>query len=152
MHTCTYMYIWSISIIVTCTYYVHVTTSCTYLLELRESHRYHCGHTNPARVSVDDVVIVHSTDKPRGFWKLGQVKETLVGQDGEIRGAVVQVAGRGRQPTLLHHPIQLLYPLEVSSPCRDLQPSADNPSHVQQATTTSDLPCSDASHYHKEQK
>ena len=94
-------------------------------------------------MSVDDVVIVHSTDQPRGFWKLGQVKEALVGQDGEIRGAVVQVAGRGCQATLLHHPIQLLYPLEVSSPNRDLQPSADDPSHVQQATTTSDLPCSD---------
>ena len=46
-------------------------------------------------MSVDDVVIVHSTDQPRGFWKLGQIKEAPVGLDGEIRGAVVQVAGRG---------------------------------------------------------
>ena len=73
---------------------------------------------NLAQVSVDDVAIVHSIDQPRGFWKLGRVKEVLVRQDGETRGAVVQVAGRGCQATLLHHPIQLLYPLEVSSPCQ----------------------------------
>ena len=57
---------------------------------------------------------VHSTDQPRGFWKLGRVKKVLVGQDGKVRGAVVQVVGKGRQATTLHRPIQRLYPLEVS--------------------------------------
>ena len=43
----------------------------------------------PSQLSVD---IVHSTDQPLGFWKLGGVKELLVGQDGEVcRGAVVCV-------------------------------------------------------------
>ena len=84
-----------------------------YLLELRESHRYHRGRANSSQVSVDDVVIVHSTEQPRAFWKLGRVEEVLVGKDGEKRGAVVRVAGGGRKSTLLQRPIQLLYPLEV---------------------------------------
>ena len=87
-----------------------------YLLELRESHRYHCGHVNPSQVSVDDVVLVHSTEQPRAFRKLGRVNEVLVGKDGETRGAVRRVAGKGRKATLLQRPIQLLYQLEV--PCQ----------------------------------
>ena len=85
-----------------------------YLLELRESHRHHHGSNHPSEVSVGDVVMVHSTDQPRGFWKLGRVKKVLVGRDSKVRGAVVQVVGRGRQATTLHRPIQRLYPLEVS--------------------------------------
>ena len=85
-------------------------------MELRESHRFHRGHTDPDKVSVGDIVIIHSTDQPRGFWKLGKVEKLLVGQDGKNRGAVLRVAGRGRQAKSLSRPIQLLYPLEVSSP------------------------------------
>lgn len=85
--------------------------------ELRESHRYHHGHTNPSKVSVDDVVIVHSTDQPRGFWKLGRVKEVLVGkQEALFSDLQVKVL---RQATSLHRPIKLLYPLEVSLPAQD---------------------------------
>ena len=65
-----------------------------YLLELRESHRYHCGHANPSQVSVGDVT-VHSDSQPRGFWRLGCVEEVLVGKDEKIRGAVLRVAGEG---------------------------------------------------------
>ena len=83
-----------------------------YLLELREAHRYHRGRTDPVPVAVDDVVIIHDKDQPRGFWKLGRV---LVGRDGAARGATIQVAGHGRQATALNRPIQLLYPLEVSA-------------------------------------
>ena len=55
-----------------------------YLLELRESHRHHHGSSHPSQVLVGDVVTVHSTDQPRGFWKLGRVKEVLVGRDGKV--------------------------------------------------------------------
>ena len=87
-----------------------------YLLELRETHRHHRGHTCPSLVAVDDVVIMPSADRPRSFWKLGRVKEILTGRDGKIRGAVLQVAGKGRQATQLYRPVELLYPLEVSRP------------------------------------
>ena len=42
------------------------------------------------------------------------MKAVLVGRDGAIRGATVRVAGQGWQASTLNHPIQLLYPLEVS--------------------------------------
>ena len=83
-----------------------------YLLELREAHCYHHGNANPSKVSVDDVVLIHSSEQPRTFWRLGRVKELLVGKDGEVRGAVLRVSG-GRKPTVLQRPIQLLYPLEI---------------------------------------
>lgn len=98
-----------------------------YLLELREAHRYHRGHPNPSQVSLGDVVIVHSTDQPRGSWKLGRITKLLAGQDGEVRGAVLRVAGGGRQATLLRRPIQLLYPLEASSPPSELDCASSNP-------------------------
>ena len=97
-----------------------------YLLELRESHRYSRGHLNPSHVSVGDIVIVHSTKQPRGFWKLGRIKELLIGRDGEVRGAVLRVASKGLQATVLQRPIQLLYPLEVSSPCPQLESTPTN--------------------------
>ena len=115
-----------------------------YLLELREAHRYHRGHANPSQVSVEDVVIVHTKDQRRGFWKLCRVKEVLVGPDGGIRGAVVQVAGRGRQATSLHRPIQLLYPLEVSLPGRESEHDGGTPSDPEQTSTVSDQ--SDTAH------
>ena len=86
-----------------------------YLLELRESHRYHHGHSNPSQVAVGDVVIVHSANRPIAFWRLGCVQEVLVGRDEKRRGAVLKVAGPGRQAKLLHCPLQLLYPLEINS-------------------------------------
>ena len=89
-----------------------------YLLELRESHRYHRGHAKPSQVSVDDVVVI-SSKQPRAFWKLGRVEEVLVGKDGETRGAVLRVAGEGRRSTILQRPIQLLYPLEVPCSCQE---------------------------------
>lgn len=99
-----------------------------YLLELREAHRYHHGHTQPSPVAVDDVVIIHSSEQPRGFWKLGRVKQTLTGRDGKVRGAVLQVFGKGRQAKQLHRPIQVLYPLEVSPPSPD---TPDDNNHEQ---------------------
>ena len=55
-----------------------------YLLELRETHRNHGGHTRPSPLAIGDVM-VHSTDRPRNFWKLGRVKKLLTGRDGKVR-------------------------------------------------------------------
>ena len=85
-------------------------------MELREAHRQHNGHADQHKIAVDDVVIVHSKDEPRGFWKLGRVKQLTIGRDDKVQGAVVKVSGKGRQATSLHRPIQLLYPLEVPHP------------------------------------
>ena len=74
-------------------------------MELRESHRYHKGSSSALQMSVGDV-IVHNENQPRGVWKLGRIEETLTGPDGEIRGAVLRVSGRGGKTTLLRRPVQ----------------------------------------------
>ena len=66
-------------------------------------------------VSVGDVIVVHEEFLPRGFWKLGLVKELFRGQDGVTRGALVRlhVASKNGRQSFLHRPIQHLYPLEI---------------------------------------
>ena len=76
-------------------------------------------------------MLIHEDGTPRGFWKLGRVKELLVGPDGKPRGTILKVAGKG-QRTTLKCSLQLLYPLEVtaqpdnapSSPTQDTNCSA----------------------------
>lgn len=85
-----------------------------YLAELRESHRYAAKKTaHASSVKVGDIVIVHDDALPRGFWKLGRVQELFPGRDGLLRSALVRVATRERQHTLLKRPLQRLYPLEI---------------------------------------
>jgi hypothetical protein len=90
-----------------------------YLVELREAHRQRGRNSHAPRVSVGDVVIIHSDDQPRGMWNLGKVEELLIGSDGEARGAVLRVAGPGRRAQLLRRPVQRLYPLEMPSQLED---------------------------------
>ena len=89
-----------------------------YLNELWEAHRHLMSTTHskkPADLSVGDVVIVHSERLPRGLWKLGRIQELLKGRDGHCRAAIVKTTASDGQPVLLHLPIQLLYPLELSN-------------------------------------
>ena len=87
-----------------------------YLNILREIHAHiskrHLADTK-AQVSVGDIVIVKDDHQPRGLWKLGIVQELLQGRDGQTRAAVVKVAARDQQHTMLKRPVQLLYPLET---------------------------------------
>ena len=62
---------------------------------------------------VGDVVQVHEENLPRGLWKLGRVKELILGSDGNVRSAVVSVVTQGLS-TDIRRPIQRLYPLEFS--------------------------------------
>ncbi len=82
-----------------------------YLNELRESHR-HSSKKGVGRppMSRGDIVIVHDDALPRGLWKTGRIEEVLTMGYRELR-----VASRERQHTLLRRPLQLLYPLEISS-------------------------------------
>ena len=66
-------------------------------------------------MSEGDIVIIHSDKQPRGLWSLGKVKKLLVGNDGEVQGAVLRVAGQGRRAKFLRRPVQKLYPLEMPS-------------------------------------
>ena len=81
-----------------------------YLIELRNSHRYHGGRTDATPPSVEDVVMIHEDDKPRGLWRLGRITKLIIGKDGHVRGAVLRVSG----DRTLQRPIQKLFPLEIS--------------------------------------
>ena len=83
-----------------------------YLLNLRQSHCQQRSRGSSRDISPGDIVIVHNEDLPRAFWKLARVLRLITGKDEKTRGAVLQVAGSS---TTLQRPLQLLYPLEVSS-------------------------------------
>ena len=94
-----------------------------YLRGLRERHKlkHKNGHVHAAR---GDVVIIKSEEKNRGQWKLGIIEELITGQDGVVRGAKLR-AGK----SILERPVQLLYPLELSSERPPGRPNVDlNPS------------------------
>ena len=46
-----------------------------------------------------DIVIVHSEDVPRAFWKLGKIEELFHGRDEKVRGALVRVTSKDGQST-----------------------------------------------------
>ena len=87
-----------------------------YLLELRDSHRQNRGESHPSNpIRVGDVISVHDESLPQGLWRIAKVQDVITGRDRKIRGAVVKIFAKDRQPTLLHRPLQLLYPMEVHS-------------------------------------
>ena len=84
-----------------------------YLLELCDSHRYSFGgYSASEQVSIGNIIVVDNNNKPRGFWKLGKVEDLVVGSDGQIRGSL-RIHGKDGRKTMLRHPLQCLYPLEV---------------------------------------
>ena len=87
-----------------------------YLSEIRESHRHGAKNARNTHIAAGEVVIVHDDSLPRGLWKLGRIQEVIPGADGLPRSALVRVASRDSQHTLLKRPVQLLYPLEISQP------------------------------------
>ena len=89
------------------------------MLELRDCHRYDKGKSNVVPIAIGDVVVVHSEERPRGFWKLARVEDTIIGRDGQTRGAVVRVHAKGNRTLILQRPIQRLYPLEINCHIED---------------------------------
>ena len=85
-----------------------------YLIELREAHRFGKPGSREALIAVNDLVVVHDENQPRGFWRLAKVESTIVGVDGKVRGANVRVSSRDGNVTVLQRPLSLLYPLEIN--------------------------------------
>ena len=92
-------------------WHLHSTIDCfwtgwrdEYLLNLRERHYDKKGKSRSKTIKVGDVFVIHSDDCARGFWKLGKVKEVIPGQDGEVRGGVVQVLSGGKCASLMQRP------------------------------------------------
>lgn len=85
-----------------------------YLLKLRNAHHYpNTQRQSQPAAWVDDMVVIYDSDLPRGFWKIAQITQLIEGNDGHYRGAILQVAERGEQATVLQRLLQSLYPLEI---------------------------------------
>ena len=82
-----------------------------YLVDLREFHRGKVETKKPV-VEKRDIVIVYEENVKRGDWKMGEVTEVILGQDGEVRGAKVRINRNGKV-VYLSRPVQKLYPTEI---------------------------------------
>ena len=52
---------------------------------------------------------------PRHLWKLGPVKELIVGRDGKVRAAELVINDKAGKVVTMRRPIQKLFPLEVNN-------------------------------------
>ena len=86
-----------------------------YLLELRDTHHQRRPKNAKSALATGDIVLIHDQDNPRGFLKLARVQGLITGRDGVVRGATLKVVSKSGLPTILQRPLQLLYPLEISS-------------------------------------
>ena len=114
-----------------------------YLINLRE--RYHYGKQSPnaLKIHTGDIVIVHTEQDARGFWRLGRVKELITGTDGQTRGAIIYTTSRDNRPSLLRRPTQRLYPLEINH-----EEEADPPlSHTEATVYERVQDCSESTGY-----
>ena len=81
-----------------------------YLLGLRETHKMQKNKSND--ISKGDIVLVYEDNQKRNVWKMAIVEELIKGKDGEVRGAKVRKAAKGK-PIILNRPLQKLFPLEI---------------------------------------
>ena len=101
-----------------------------YLLGLMECYKPK-NNVKELIVNCGDVVLLKDEQSKRSFWKLCKVIELIVGADGSVRSAKIQVGGsKGK---IFRRPLKLLIPLEISS--KDHSTSADaNKDNVMNAT------------------
>ena len=78
-----------------------------------------------------EIVVIYDESLPRGQWRLGRIEQVIEGSDGHARGVRVRTQTKTGRPTILQHPIQLLYPVKINC-----QPRSDDV----QGTTTSTAP------------
>jgi hypothetical protein len=104
-----------------------------YLLELRDAHRQTNVGGTPTPVKIGDIVLIHDQDHPRGFWKVARVEKLITGRDGLVRGAALRLPSKNGQQTTLQHPLQLIYPLEITqTECRHVSRSDENDATLQE--------------------
>jgi len=109
-----------------------------YLISLREQSTklYQSDWTN--RIKIGDLVIIKDSMRPRVFWQMGRVVDTIAGSDTNIRSVQLQKS----DGTVVHHSINNLYPLELSitHPDRDnyeSSPLGENSTHSESVPSTS---------------
>ena len=92
-----------------------------YLLNLMESYRPKSPQNGPI-VNVDDICILKNEQEKRSFWKLCRIGELLVGKDGTVRSARVEVCSKDGGKKTLNRSLKFLIPLEVRERRESKQP------------------------------
>ena len=90
-----------------------------YLLSLREKHSYVKNKTSSQCYlkKTDVVLIKENNSTPRLSWKKGVIEKLIIGNDKNVRGASVRTTyGKSTKAIVLNRRLQLLTPLELSSP------------------------------------
>ena len=63
-----------------------------YLTELRDAHRYSTSPRGSNKeTTIGDIVLEHDEKHPRAFWRIGRVEKLIKEQDGNVKGAGIQV-------------------------------------------------------------
>lgn len=115
-----------------------------YLLELRSAHAAsNVRKGDGTHVTEGDIVVVHSENEKRCFWRLGVVEKLIRGRDDIVRGAQVRVSVNGRRTAILRRPVERLYPLEVNCSshrknARDVLNECDEEIHTKNEDTSSE--------------
>jgi len=90
-----------------------------YIADLRETHR--IKNRKAIEVKPGEVVLIHDENTKRGMCKTGIIEETIVGKDGQIRGAKIRKMGKGK-PEFINRPLQKLVPLEITGEvCQEME-------------------------------
>ncbi|XP_065062963.1 uncharacterized protein LOC135689604 [Rhopilema esculentum] len=84
-----------------------------YLTGIMEAYRPKDKREEPV-ISVGDIVLLKDDDKKRTFWKLCKILELIVGTDGSVRSAKIQIAGERSKGKVFRRPLKLLVPLEIA--------------------------------------
>uniref|UniRef100_A0A7I4Y3E6 Integrase catalytic domain-containing protein n=1 Tax=Haemonchus contortus TaxID=6289 RepID=A0A7I4Y3E6_HAECO len=101
-----------------------------YLTAIRDSHTKNLKqprHISSKYPQLGEIVIVEQEYLPRGNWYYGKIIELIKSADGMIRSVKVRMPNQ----TVLHRPLNKLYPLEIRSNDEEIEESSGERSAVQ---------------------
>ena len=84
-----------------------------YLTGITKAYRLKDKREEPV-ILVEDIVLLKDVDKKRTFWKLCKILELIVGTDGRVRSAKIQIAGERSKGKVFRRALKLLVPLEIA--------------------------------------
>ena len=108
-----------------------------YLLGLRETSRDVFQADWVDRISVGDIVLIDTRDRPRVHWQMGRVIQLIHSNDGHVRQVVLKTGnGEGRYSTRLLYPLEIQSTHSGTSDCKTSASSDDDVSNGQTDVVT----------------
>ena len=85
-----------------------------YLLSLLEAYKPKSNQLDPS-IKINDICILKNEQVKRAFWMLCRVVELIIGPDGSVRSARVEVTSKEKGKTILTRSLKYLIPMEIRS-------------------------------------